>query len=576
MRRGWFADATGSLTFRLLAFLSLALLPIGLIAVYQTSIAERDARERAELAILALTEQAARSERDIIQRAFGAARAFATTVEIDGATPDRCVSNLSRFVQEEGSFTFVGFLPPSGVISCSTLPQSIDLTGTELMTTAFRETGRWAEVGAFDFTGPEPMIYVGYPISRDAGAIGYAIVAVPQAEVRPNYEHPVFGAPIALTTFNRTGAILSAEADGGSQDWLPRSEGLMAFISVGSRVFSATSRDDRDLIYAVAPMVDSAVYTIGAWSPEALGVSRFDEIPPWLFPILMWLASLTVAYVAVHQLVIRPVGSLRRQIQLFQRDRNVPEPAPLRGKSTEMEDLEDSLIAMAESIVRDEARLEDSVTEKNTLLKEIHHRVKNNLQLIASIMNMQLRKSHEGETKMVIRRLQARVLSLATVHRNLYQFEALRRIEADRLLRETLEQISSLGLPADVDVDVTHELEPVILGPDQAVAVALLASEAITNAIRFLGWPEEGQPWVHVAFAYVDAPAPTARLTVANSAGTRVSDAPGESVGLGTQLMQAFASQLNADLKIRNEPDRYAVEVQFVVGEPDIAFKVAA
>ena len=576
MKRGWFDDVTGSLTFRLLAFLSLALLPIGTIAVYQTSIAERDARGQAELAILALTEQAARSERDIIQRAFGAARAFATTVEIEGETPSSCVTNLRRFIEEEGSFTFVGFLPPSGLISCSTIASTVNVADTPLMMTAFREPGRWAEAGTFDFLGPEPMIFVGYPIQRDERSLGFAIVAVPQDEVQPNYEHPVFGSPIALTTYNRNGDVLSGGAATTDQDWLPRSEGLTAFVGSGSRVFSAASRDGRDLIYAASPMVDNAVYSIGAWSPEALGLTRLDTVPPWLFPILMWIASLTVAYVAVHQLVIRPVGSLRRQITNFQRNRKVPEPAPLRGKATEMEDLEDSLIAMAESIVRDEARLEDSVTEKNTLLKEIHHRVKNNLQLIASIMNMQLRKSQEGETKMVIRRLQARVLSLATVHRNLYQFETLRRIEADRLLRETLEQISSLGLPADVDVKVEHDLEPVILGPDQAVAVALLASEAITNAIRFLGWPADGPPWVHVSFAYIDREAPTARLVVSNSAGERVTESAGESVGLGTQLMQAFASQLNADLRIRDEPDRYAIEVQFQVGEPDTAFRIAA
>ena len=137
MRRGWFAEITGSLTFRLLAFLSLALLPIGLIAGYQTSVAEGDARERAELAILALTEQAARSERDVIQRAFGAARAFATTVQIEGATPDRCAARLSQFVTDEGPFTFVGFLPDSGRISCSTLPRTIDVNGTPIMATAF-------------------------------------------------------------------------------------------------------------------------------------------------------------------------------------------------------------------------------------------------------------------------------------------------------------------------------------------------------------------------------------------------------------------------------------------------------
>ena len=82
-------------------------------------------------------------------------------------------------------------------------------------------------------------------------------------------------------------------------------------------------------------------------------------------------------------------------------------------------------LSMAEGILQDEAELEDALREKSLLIREVHHRVKNNLQLIASIMNMQIRRSRNSETTSVVRRLQDRVLGLARVHRQMYEAQTL-------------------------------------------------------------------------------------------------------------------------------------------------------
>ena len=446
------------------------------------------------------------------------------------------------------------------------------------MTVSQGQPQPFADAGIYDFAGPKPVILVGFPVLRGDSLDGYAMVALPQDFSRPSVADPVLGSPHALATFNRLGAILTIDpAIGADPAWLPSDRVLESFVGGGSQVFSATDLAGEARIYSIVPLVEGTVYAIGAWSSEALGLGVGSRgVPAWLFPILMWAARLGVAYIAVHQLVIRQIATLRRDIVTFQRSRRIPTPLRARGTAIEMQELEDSLIGMAESIVRDEERLEESVREKNALLREIHHRVKNNLQLIASIMNMQMRKSGTPETKAVIRRLQSRVLSLATVHRNLYRFETLRRIEADQLISETVEQIVAMTRPADIEVDVRTELEPVILGPDQAVALALLASEAITNAIRFIGKPETGQPWIRIVLAYDNPGRPSARFSVANSSGERLIDNPGKSVGLGTQLMEAFATQLGARLAVTEEDERYAVDVRFVIGEPASSLPAAA
>ena len=79
---------------------------------------------------------------------------------------------------------------------------------------------------------------------------------------------------------------------------------------------------------------------------------------------------------------------------------------------SELQALQDNFDRMADNIMQDEAAMENTVREKNVLIKEVHHRVKNNLQLISSIMNMQIRQAKQDETKSALSRLQDRVLSL--------------------------------------------------------------------------------------------------------------------------------------------------------------------
>jgi two-component sensor histidine kinase len=87
----------------------------------------------------------------------------------------------------------------------------------------------------------------------------------------------------------------------------------------------------------------------------------------------------------------------------------------------ELQSLAENFDRMTNIVVRDEVALEDSLREKIVLKKEAHHRVKNNLQLISSIMNMKIRLAKNEETRTVLSRLQGRVRKLETIHRDLYK-----------------------------------------------------------------------------------------------------------------------------------------------------------
>ncbi|MBK8441510.1 MAG: sensor histidine kinase [Rhodobacter sp.] len=136
------------------------------------------------------------------------------------------------------------------------------------------------------------------------------------------------------------------------------------------------------------------------------------------------------------------------------------EPPDLGDAPLELRHVGESYERLVESVLHDEAALEDMVHQREVLLREVHHRVKNNLQLIASIMNIQMRKAVSPEAKALIKGLHDRVMSLATVHRELYQTSGQADVRADELMQLIVAQVLRMGAQPGREIDVTTDFEP--------------------------------------------------------------------------------------------------------------------
>jgi hypothetical protein len=231
--------------------------------------------------------------------------------------------------------------------------------------------------------------------------------------------------PLRLLTFNDEGEVLTGaapvEGSAALASLLP-AEGTLASRAQGRPLaFIAPSAGGPELAYTVAPLVPGVAYAMAIWTPEQAGqgVGRLGEAPI-LFPLLMWAASLAVAFWAINRLVIRRVTDLGGRMRRFGRDRSLLQRPTSVGTPFELREIEDSFRHMADSILQDEARMEHAFRERGVLLREVHHRVKNNLQLISSIISMQVRRMPEPRVRQILRRLQDRVLTLASIYRSLY------------------------------------------------------------------------------------------------------------------------------------------------------------
>ena len=144
-------------------------------------------------------------------------------------------------------------------------------------------------------------------------------------------------------------------------------------------------------------------------------------------------------------------------------------------------------VELVRALKAERDRLAESVVEKEILLKEVHHRVKNNLQVIASLLRLQASALGDGEMATALRESQNRVESMALIHEQLYETADLREVdlaEHAALLARNL--FRSYGEPAGIELRV--EIENLSLGVDRAIPASLILNELISNAFKH-GFP---------------------------------------------------------------------------------------
>ena len=204
------------------------------------------------------------------------------------------------------------------------------------------------------------------------------------------------------------------------------------------------------------------------------------------------------------------------------------------------------------------SEMREALAERDTLLNEVHHRVRNNLQVITSFLNLQMSKHGPGVVREALREAQARIQALALVHNQLYSESNLDRIDIAQLLPRLAQNVVKI-YGATGRVEVSAALFPWSLSVARASPLALLATEAVTNAVRH-GFPGERGGTITLAAWRGDDERPTLRISD-DGAGMPVGQ-DGAQRSIGLDVMRALAAQLDARLDIRSGPG-VVVELAF-------------
>ena len=195
-----------------------------------------------------------------------------------------------------------------------------------------------------------------------------------------------------------------------------------------------------------------------------------------------------------------------------------------------------------------EEQIRASLREKEVLLKEIHHRVKNNLQIISSMLQLQARLIQDPQAQEPFRECLERVRAIALLHETLYRSQDMARIDLAAYIRSLVGQLAA-AYQCGGAVRFQVEVEDVNLDLDSAMPCGLIVTELVTNALRH-AFPEGREGEIRVRLAQVDG---RVELTVAdNGVGLPEGVDLRSSGTLGLELVSVFAKQLRAQVRVRN------------------------
>jgi two-component sensor histidine kinase len=300
-------------------------------------------------------------------------------------------------------------------------------------------------------------------------------------------------------------------------------------------------------MYSVAPLYDRALYVVYAEPKDHLMATALKQVRVnLLLPILALLLASLAIWIGANRLILRWLEALRVLAGQFAQGHFGGDVGRFERAPRELGLLSGELHSMAREIETRDHALQAALDAKTALTQDIHHRVKNNLQIVSSLLNLQAGKISDPAAREALNQTRARIGALAQIHRLLY--------EENHDSDHSVVNIASLLGALCAQLRILHrEQSLVILSCDaapqpvpinNAVPLTLLAVEAVTNAFRH-GFPAGKTGTITLHF---DVANDQATLSVADD-GVGF-DPDRRMASMGQQLMEAFAQQLGGVLSI--------------------------
>lgn len=271
-----------------------------------------------------------------------------------------------------------------------------------------------------------------------------------------------------------------------------------------------------------------------------------------LLPVMMWVAAAGIGWLIVDRLLLRPLVRMQKVISAYEPGDRALDLPTLRSPAREIGELGQAFDRVTQTVARHEAELEAAVERQTRLVREVHHRVKNNLQVVASLLNLHSRGSANEEVAAAYASIQRRVDALAVVHRNHYaELEENRGVALKSLISELGANLRATAPASAAHMQIRLDVEPFYVTQDVAVSVAFLVTEIVEFSMLCGSRA--------VAISLVGAEPGTARLSIE-------SDSLGADATCEEQLFERFdriitglARQLRSTLDRDLDLGRYSV-----------------
>ena len=282
-----------------------------------------------------------------------------------------------------------------------------------------------------------------------------------------------------------------------------------------------------------------------------------------VLPILMWLAAALIGWLVVERLMIAPLRRLQQIVATYR-----PEDGPVAiphftTPAREIRELGEAFRTMTDRIGLHEAELAAGLHRQTRLTREVHHRVKNNLQVVASLISIHARGADDPAVANAYASIQRRVDALSVVHRNHFaELEANRGVGLRALIGELAANLRATAGPGAGGFGITLDLTTAFCTQDVAVPVAFLITEIVEVAMHA---DPRGRA---VITLMATERADRALLAIASPALVVADDVGIDPNERFRRVIEGLSRQLRTKLAFDADQGRYAIEIGI---SPDIA-----
>jgi two-component sensor histidine kinase len=272
----------------------------------------------------------------------------------------------------------------------------------------------------------------------------------------------------------------------------------------------------------------------------------------------MWLLAALIGWLILDRLLLQPLARMQRAIAAYQPGDLEFTPPRLATPAREIGELGQAFDQVVRTVSRHECELEEAVERQKKLVREVHHRVKNNLQVVASLLNLHSRGSTNDDVAAAYASIQRRVDALAVVHRNHYaELEENRGVALKPLISELAANLRATAPKSASGMAIRLDLEPFYVTQDVAVSVAFLITEIAEFAMLC------GAASVSIALTG-DGRRGTAAMVIESESLRADIPCPQDLSDRFERIVTGLSRQLRTSIERDRESGRYSLEIAVV------------
>jgi two-component sensor histidine kinase len=556
-----------SLRVRLLVFVTVALLPIAIVSIFQGIERARADGENVHDRLVQSARSLAVDEDNLLSSAEQIARAVSNVTAVRAVRPD-CDTVLKEALVGITYFGNLARVDRNGLVVCSALPAARGLSVAELpIFLKAKQSYGFVVTSALPTPVLQGSVIAGMLTLRSPGGQfnGTLTIALNTDWLNSLMRAHALTEDTVVFAFDRERHILSSSNRTVAQALV---NSLVPGQDTGV-LKDGTDRNGDGWTFTQTPLQGGSIFVAyGAKKSTLFGATYVSVAADFLMPVFMIILAWTAIWFATERQVTRWISHLRRISAAYRGGHYSVRPR-LSGAPSEFVSLGDGLSEMAASIQDRDRKLRDAVEQKSVLIREIHHRVKNNLQVVMSLLSLQSGQVRDPSAREALMQAQMRIGALALVHRILHEIEFQATVDLKRVLHDLTHQIAEGMQSNEGNVRVEENIVSRSVSGDLAVPIALFVAEVLTNTFKHAFPPGQGGV---IAISLI--PTGQDKLCLAVTDNGVGFDNSVDAEGLGSRLIDSLAQQLNGAATICSEPGK-GTRVELIFRDPESAAAAA-